>query len=293
VPSETQSLLEKATARASDRAIARHAGSQRGLILIQQLREIGLSDQAVSQRVKAGRLHRRSRGVYAVGHVALSRECEFLAAAFAGGKGSILACGALAEFYGLTKQVAPVIHVLVPGKRKAPPGVRFHQVRNLSARDVTSYKGIPCATIPRLFVDMTDHTTADELANLMHEAAHRKRFVEKRVLEAAGRAKGRHNLHVLYEALELRQQGSAGTRSRAERAMRKRFVQAGIETLPNVTIEGFEVDLHVPGTNLIVEVDGPGHARPRTQRDDALRDQVLEAAGFEVIRSPATRPGGP
>src|SRR6476620_1658060 len=99
-------------------------------------------------------------------------------------------------------------------------------------------------------------------------------------------AKGR-TLKPLERALELRRQGSAGTRSRAERAMRARLKRQGIEALPNVTLEGFEVDLHVPGANLIVEVDGRGHGRPRTQEDDALRDAVLEAAGLEVIRVPA------
>ena len=57
--------------------------------------------------------------------------------------------------------------------------------------------------------------------------------------------------------------------------------------------EGFEVDLHVPGSNVIVEVDGRGHRRTRTKEDDALKDQVLTALGYEVIRWPGFRPGGP
>ena len=38
--------------------------------------------------------------------------------------------------------------------------------------------------------------------------------------------------------------------------------------------------------NLIVEVDGPGHTRPRTRREDARRDARLRAAGHRIVRIP-------
>lgn len=152
------------------------------------------------------------------------------------------------------------------------------------------YKGVPVTRIPRLLVDLAAHRDAGELANLIHEADFRGWFDERRVRERMSRARGR-TLKPLEQALELRRQGSAGTKSRAERAMRKRLREQGVEALPNVMIEG--VDLHVPGTHLIVEVDGSHHSRPRTCADDALKQQMLEAAGFEVIRVRATRPGRP
>jgi very-short-patch-repair endonuclease len=31
-------------------------------------------------------------------------------------------------------------------------------------------------------------------------------------------------------------------------------------------------------------VDGPGHARPRTQQEDQERDATLEAAGYQLLR---------
>ena len=54
----------------------------------------------------------------------------------------------------------------------------------------------------------------------------------------------------------------------------------------NTQIEDLEVDFHWPQLNLIVEVDGPGHTRPRTKRDDAQRDARLQAAGHTVLRIP-------
>jgi very-short-patch-repair endonuclease len=271
-------------------ALARIAGGQHGLLRTHELHLAGLDNAAITRWVRAAKLHRKSRGIYTLGHHALSREGEFLAAVFAGGARALLAHDAAEELYGLRRRRAAVIDVVLPRKRVPPEGVRFHQARRLDPRDGTVYKGIPVTTIPRLLVDLATRRTDDELANVIHEAHFRGWFDERRVREAMTRAKGR-TLKPLERALELRKQGSAGTKSRAERAMRARLKQKGIDALPNVTVEGFEVDLHVPGTKTIVEVDGHGHGRPRTQEDDALRDEVLTAAGFEVIRVPATRPG--
>jgi very-short-patch-repair endonuclease len=36
--------------------------------------------------------------------------------------------------------------------------------------------------------------------------------------------------------------------------------------------------------NLVIEIDGPGHDRPRTRREDEARDATLTAAGYAVLR---------
>ncbi len=243
-----------------------------------------MDSAAISRWVKDGKLHRKYRTVYTLGHDALSREGEFLAVVYAGGLGSVLSHDALAELYRVRRGRADVIDVVVPRRRVAPPGTRFHQTRNLDPRDVTTYKGIPVTTIPRLLVDLTDTTTDDELANVIHEADFRGWFDEAKVHEAKDRAFGRHNLDVLERALELRKQGSAGTKSKAERAALARLREQGESPLPNVQVEGFEVDLYWPSENRIVEIDPGHHGRPRTQADDELRDAALEAAGYEVRR---------
>jgi predicted transcriptional regulator of viral defense system len=72
-----------------DRRVAAKSARQHGVISIGQLREAGLSDDAVMGRVRAGRLHRLHRGVYAVGHPGLSRERCWMAA--------VMACGTRAR----------------------------------------------------------------------------------------------------------------------------------------------------------------------------------------------------
>jgi hypothetical protein len=114
---------------------------------------------------------------------------------------------------------------------------------------------------------------------VIHEATFRKLFDERAVRAAMTRANGRHNLHVLNQALELDKTGSAGTRSELEDRFLAFTSRSGLpEPLVNTRIEDLEVDFHWPDLNLIVEVDGPWpHPPPnqtrrrRTRRTPASR----------------------
>jgi hypothetical protein len=152
---------------------------------------------------------------------------------------------------------------------------------------MTVRDGIPVTTVPRTLVDLSDHLTPHQLANVIHEAAFRKLFDEHAVRATTNRANGRHNLHVLTKALELNAAGSAGTRSELEDRFLALTSTAGApEPLVNTQVEDLEVDFHWPHLNLVVEVDGAGHARPRTRRDDERRDALLRAAGHTIVRVP-------
>ena len=234
--------------------------------------------------MRDGKLHRKYRGVYTVGHDASRVKAQFLAVVYAGGRAPRSATTRWRSCTGSAGSAPSSSMSLSRASAISPPGVRFHEARNLDPRDLTTYKGIPVTTIPRLLVDLTETTTDDELANVIHEADFRGWFDEAKVREAADRAIGRHNLDVLERALELRKQGSAGTKSKAERAALARLREHGENPLPNVEVEGFQVDLYWPGESRIVEIDPGHHGRPRTQADDELRDATLEAAGYEVQR---------
>ena len=258
--------------------LARLAARQHGVVTAAQLRELGLTHQAISARADTGALHRVHRGVYAVGHQRLSERGAYMAAALAAGDGAALAGLSAAALWQAWRRKVREIHVLVPRHRRPQPGFRLHLTRHLHASDVTVHDGIPVTTMARTLVDLTDTLTPHQLANVIHEAAFRNRFNRTATLAAMARANGRRNLARLAEALQAE---GAGTRSDLE----DRFLSL-ITDLPqpkvNTRIEGLEVDFAWPG--LVVEIDGHGHTRKSTQREDAAREAILKAGGYSVLR---------
>ena len=267
-----------------DALIAGIAARQHGVITTAQLVSAGLGTSAISKRAANGRLHRRYRGVYAVGQPRLSPQGEWMAAILACGPGSYLASLSAAVHMKLWRRRVTHIHVLVARERKLP-GVRVRTYRRLDPRDVTVRDGIPVTNVPRTLVDLSNLLTPHQLANVMHEAAFRNLFDERAVRAAMNRANGRRNIHVLSKALALNASGSAGTRSELEDRFLALTSKSGLpEPLVNTKVHDIEVDFHWPDQNLIVEVDGPGHTRPRTRREDKDRDARLRAAGHTLTR---------
>ena len=268
-----------------DARLAEIGGHQYGLARTADLRVIGLDSSAVSRRVARGSLHRRYPGVYAIGHLGLSREGELLAAVFAGGAGAALGCQSAAQSWDAWRWRVPVIHVVTTRQRTPQPGIRWHISRRLDPRDVTLRDGIPVTTAARTLVDLTDEAISCELANVIHELEFHGRFSEVETRAAMERANGRHRLDRLEGALQMRAAGSAGVKSGNELRFLRLLDAARIPPpMLNLRVEGFEVDVHWPDRKLVVEIDGPGHQRRRTHHADASRDRVLDAAGYTIVR---------
>jgi hypothetical protein len=261
--------------------LAEIATRQHGVVTTAQL---GLTSGSITYRLRTGTLHRVHRGVYAVGHKRLSEKGKYMAAVLAAGEHAALASLSAAALWKAWRRPVREIHVLVPGDRRPQQGFRLHTTRHLDPRDITTLDGIPVTTMARTLVDLTDVLTAAQLANVIHEAAFRNRFNLTATTRAMARANGRRNLALLVQAIAANAAGSAGTRSDLE----DRFLDqiAGLpEPRINTKIDGIEVDFAWPG--LVIEIDGPGHERPRTRREDAARDERLAEAGYQVVRLPA------
>jgi predicted transcriptional regulator of viral defense system len=94
--------------------IARLAARQHGVISVGQLIAAGLTYEAIRRRVRAGRLHRVFRGVYAVGHRSLTFQGWWMAAVLACGEGAVLSHLSAAMHWGLLKARRGPIDVTVP-----------------------------------------------------------------------------------------------------------------------------------------------------------------------------------
>ncbi len=107
---------------AQDTWIAEVAGRQHGVVSRRQLIELGVRPGAIKWRLAHGRLHSVSRGVYAVGHQALSREGRWMAAVLYAGPGAVLSHRPAAAHWGFR----PTARIARGGERPflAPPPAR-------------------------------------------------------------------------------------------------------------------------------------------------------------------------
>ena len=172
------------------------AARQRDLVTIEQLRATGLPRATIYDRVARGVLRRVHRGVYTTSHAPLSPEAKALAAVLACGEGAALRRLSAARLYGCLRFPVPLIEVVSPRRRKVA-GARVHHCRSLDPRDVTDFDGIPVTTAHRMFVDLAEALTPHQLANVIHEAAYRGRYVEAAIRDVMERMNGRHGRAVL------------------------------------------------------------------------------------------------
>jgi very-short-patch-repair endonuclease len=245
-----------------DARVAAIAARQHGVVSIRQLREVGLSDDAVSGRVRAGRLHRVHRGVYAVGHPRLTFHGRGMAAVLAVGEGYLSHRSAAALWRLLPPQPGPM-DVSLPTRngRRGRRGIRLHRPVSSPPGEVTRRDGIPVSTPARTLADL------------------------RAALEPSTWRRALRQAEVL--GLELGPVAESDlTRSELERRFLRLCRRSGLP-MPevNVPVGRRVADFLWRERRLIVETDGYRFHRGREAfESDRTRDLELRALGFEVIR---------
>ena len=165
-----------------DAAMARIAARQHGVLSVPQLKGCGFSSSAIGDRVKAGRLHRIHRGVYAVGHAGIGDEGRWMAAVLACGEGAVLSHRSAAELWSILRVRRPSgagaralpdpVDVTVPGDsgRAKRAGVRLHRSLTLSPADCALHEGIPVTKPARTLEDLRRVLSAKQFAAALREA---------------------------------------------------------------------------------------------------------------------------
>ncbi len=159
---------------ATDREIATIAGRQYGVVARSQLLALGLSAESIKHRVRAGRLHRLHRGVYAVGHTVLKVEGRWMAATLA--TAGVLSHASAAAAWDLRPLTSGAIHLTVAGDggRKRRAGLRVHRSRTLGPHDTTTHRGIPITTPARTIIDLASTLSGRPLEQTLDRAEHQR-----------------------------------------------------------------------------------------------------------------------
>jgi len=264
----------------TDVAIARFATRQHGVITAKQLTAVGLSRPAISERTRAGRLHRIHQAVYSVGHRGLSLHGRFMAAVLASGEGAVLSHGSAAVLWKLLRPLDGPVHVSVPtaSGRKRRRGIHLHRCQALAEQPpspssncrgggrgrlllTTHHDNVPVTTVARTIEDLR---RSEFPPRLLRRAIRQAELMGLR-LDGVGSDRSRSDLETLFLDL-CRRHGLPAPEV-------------------NVKLGRWEVDFLWREQRLVVETDSWTYHRGSVSfEDDHARDLDLRAAGYAVLR---------
>lgn len=281
--------MDEHDGRAVDSALVDLAGRQHGVVARWQLLELGLGARAIAYRVRAERLHPLHRGVYAVGHRAVTREGRWIGAVLFCGTGAVLSHRAAAALWGIRGSSGLAIEVTSGSKARSSGGVHRHFAR-LPADEVTVERGIPVTTVPRTIFDLAATEGADVAESALRQSEHLGLHDRLSLPDLLARYPRRSGARAVRACLARRRETPGNPRSRLEERFLP-FLRAHRLPLPqlNAWLEAggrrCQVDCLWPASRQIVELDGwQGHGTRSAFREDRERDRRLRVAGFAITR---------
>ena len=138
-----------------------------------QLHLAGLTKQAIARRVRKGFLHPLHRGVYALGHMALTRRSWEWAAVLAYGADAVLSHTTAGALWDLTVP-EKAIEVSTRRALHRRRGIVVHRTRALARADRAIVDGVPVTSLHRTLVDLAEVLPEGRLAKAVHEAEVRR-----------------------------------------------------------------------------------------------------------------------
>jgi Transcriptional regulator, AbiEi antitoxin len=269
--------------------LAELAANQHGVVSCRQLERLGYSDDAILRQALAGRLHKLHRGIYAVGHRAITHHGEALAAVLAVGDGGLLSHRSAAGLWGLTKRWQRPVEVTAAAPRRTRLTLRVHSAVALTAEDRSAFEGIAVTAVPRTLLDFAasdPHFLGRALDNAERRGLLDLEAINALLARSAG-FRGARRLRMALAPFRL----PAFTRSGLERRFLALVREAGLP-LPSINhfVAGYELDAYWQAERFAVELDTydyhGGHA---AFEEDRVRQETLKLAGIEMIRLTGSR----
>lgn len=270
-----------------DARVARIAAGQHGRIDVAGLRACGLDASAVFRRRRDGRLHQVHHGVYAVGCENDSLEAHFMGAVLAGGRGARLCGWATLALHDLVRWDGRDVDVAVRGSGgRRRDGIRFHRARLDERRDTTRRRRIPTVTVARALLEVAPQLDDQRLTRVIRKAQLQRLASVRQIADVIRRTRRRGSRRVG----AIIATGPAPTASTDEDIVLDLLLHAGfahpeVNRPLRVGTRTYKPDLRWPAQRLVVEVDSAWHEDAAAQRDDAVRQAALEAAGERVLRT--------
>ena len=273
-----------------DGRIGSVAGAQHGVISLEQLVALGLSARAVRHRAASGRLVRLHRGVFAVGHGALSQNGRRLAAVLACGSGAVLSHRSAGALWGLRPWTGRRLDVSISSQAGlALQEIDLHRCGSLARVDVTEVEAIPCTTVARTLIDLAAVVDRRGVGGAIARAEELRLYDGAAVEAVLARSQGKRGAKLLRAVLAEWSDDPA--RSHFERRLLA-FLRGHALPRPAVnewmTVEDrtIQPDFMWRERQVILETDGYAtHGTRKAFAEDRRRDQLLVRNGWTVLRA--------
>lgn len=268
------------------------AAQQHGAISRQQLRMVGLSEEAIEQAVASARLYPLFRSTFSVGRRSANLHGRLMAATLACGEGTVISHGSAAWLLGLWQAKPGEMEVIAPVEAgRKIPGIRRRFPPPPMPEHLVHRSGVPCTAPARTLVDLAGIAGTKALADAVEEAAVLGVLDVSAIDEILSerRRRGSRKLNLILEEWR-RYTPRMQLRSRMEARMLPLLTHHALpipETNERLRIAGriFEVDFLWREQRVVVETDGGRfHNHPRAQRRDAERNRLLARDGYRVPR---------
>jgi very-short-patch-repair endonuclease len=249
-----------------------------------QLLELGHARATISVWEKDGKLHRIHRGVYAVGHEALSWQGRLQAAVLAN-EPAVASHITAAWIWGLLRTRPGTFHLTAPTRRHRKERVVVHFAR-LETDDVTMVDGIPVTSPGRTVLDLAPGKSWRDLGRFLRSLDDDELLDRRRVEALLSRTAGHRGNAKLAGALRVYKPETATLRSDLEKRFRDLVLAAGLpRPQMNALVGGYELDAYWEAEGFAVELDVYAtHGSPRSFEADRERADDLLLAGIELIR---------
>jgi len=270
--------------------VAARAGRQYGVVGTKELHGLGLSKDSIAGWERRGVLHRLHRGVYAVGHTAITPRGRWMAAVLASGDGAVLSHRSATALWGIWGSGTGETHVTVPRKSRSQGSINRH-FGALPVDEVTNRDEIPVTSAARAVLDLAADKGEAAAESALRELEYLQLYGPVSIPTLLARHPRHRGAMILARCLQrLKDDPGGRVRSPLEELFLP-FLDAHHIPRPRLNFwlsveeERFQVDCYWPQARLVGELDDfASHATRRGLTKDHRRDRRLLATSFHVVR---------
>jgi very-short-patch-repair endonuclease len=278
---------------AVDRAVLDLSAANEALVTRSQLRELGLSRNAVAHLISSGQFERAGPRVLRRSGSPRTTKQRVLLAVLDAGPGAYLSGGPAVAWWGLPGFDLRDLQVTRPRGITSTRATfaTLHQVLDLRAEHVTVLDGVPIVRPERAFIEVCATTHPQRAARMLDNAWSRGLLSgpsARRVLDELAE-RGRNGIAVARQILDERPDDYVPPASGLEARFAQIVGDAGLPPMRRQVDSGGErwsgrVDFRAVDLPLVVECQSERyHASLSDRADDARRRARLEADGFTVV----------